>query len=1281
MKTANTKGLRCNQSIELLESRIAPAAVFINSSTARCTDADGDSITVKFSKGILTQDNVDEVLIENGNGLERINPGSKPVSFSVSVAKGPSGDGLAAIGASSPSGPAQNILVSADGKTASFLDVDGDWVAVKFSRSVLTADNAKNVVVVTDRGLEKVDTSGLLPGVTYSVTTTKSVLGDGISGLAGVVAATAKPLYVASSLKSASYMDTDGDMVTVGFSRAVLGAAAARQVLDLGPGGLEQINLAAAGGSVFSVVTSKSLLGNGLSSVGATALSGPAQGILVSADGKTATFLDIDGDWVTVKFNRAVLTADNAKNVVVVTDRGLEKVDLSGLAPGTSYSVTTSKSVLGDGISGLAREVAAAAKPLYVSSSLKSAYYMDADGDMVAVAFSRAVLSATAARQVLDLGAAGLEQVNLGAAGGSVFSVATIKSLIGNGLSSVGAATPAGPAQGIEVSADGRTARFLDIDGDLVTVKFNRAVLTADNAKNVVVVTERGLERVDTSGLLPGVTYSVTTSKSVLGDGISGLAGEVAATEKPLFVSSSLKAGSYMDADGDLVTVSFSRAVLGAATARQVLDLGAGGLEKIDVSSVGGSDFSLSARKSLIGNGTFGFGKTSTTATTVFIDPGGRLARYIDPDGDLVTVTFSKAVITPENASRVLFSDENGLQGVNLNEATNAAGVSYTVATVRGRSANGQISIGASQGPVAPAGIPAAGAPAALMDSIFLNSTGTTASFVDVDGDWVSVALGRGLFTPENVESIVQRGAYGLTKLDLKTVMAGRSGVDVSVSVAKSIDGDAKLKVGFVDGSNTNFGHLKMASVDVGRILAGDGRWTGTVEASADRKLQYGFTYEDERLERDNPTGLRFGRLIYAPAAKSVSLGSINPGAMGLSGSDRLSEFFGDVPKFVSGDIIGSMLRLDGSVPSFVSGSIRGEAEHYSGSVYFRGRAPDAVEVRGDIVGGSGYNTGILQIGYGSSFYAEGEAPKAPARGDILVRGNIIGGTGPAAEMSGGIAAYFPQTAGLKSITVKGDIRGGTLDQEISPPEPGLPGQGPMFSGFIQGTRVGKILVEGDIVGGTNNTQFTAFGLRPGLFIGGKIRGLTYGTVGGIGCKFVESIHVAGEMRGTLGSKGTWVDATIVLNGERDGQDQEGFDYGSAPNAKKIEIAGGFTRSTIQLNSVDGVVDEIKIGGNFEASNIMNGINNGDDNAFGTDDDYLVPGRHENGTSRIGSVVVGGSMTGSENMLVDRFTIAAKQIGKVTVGGVALALTAGRDRIENGNLLIQEPDTLSLFAQ
>ena len=58
MKTAATEGLRCNPRIELLGARIASAAVFVNPSTERCPDEDGDSITVKFSKGTLTQDNV-----------------------------------------------------------------------------------------------------------------------------------------------------------------------------------------------------------------------------------------------------------------------------------------------------------------------------------------------------------------------------------------------------------------------------------------------------------------------------------------------------------------------------------------------------------------------------------------------------------------------------------------------------------------------------------------------------------------------------------------------------------------------------------------------------------------------------------------------------------------------------------------------------------------------------------------------------------------------------------------------------------------------------------------------------------------------------------------------------------------------------------------------------------------------------------------------------------------------------------------------------------------------
>ena len=55
--------------VESLESRIAPAAVFLNSTKARYTDVDGDAVMVTFSKPILTAANVNTVLVTSGKGL------------------------------------------------------------------------------------------------------------------------------------------------------------------------------------------------------------------------------------------------------------------------------------------------------------------------------------------------------------------------------------------------------------------------------------------------------------------------------------------------------------------------------------------------------------------------------------------------------------------------------------------------------------------------------------------------------------------------------------------------------------------------------------------------------------------------------------------------------------------------------------------------------------------------------------------------------------------------------------------------------------------------------------------------------------------------------------------------------------------------------------------------------------------------------------------------------------------------------------------------------------
>ncbi|HEX8297070.1 MAG TPA: hypothetical protein VF593_12265, partial [Chthoniobacteraceae bacterium] len=48
--------------IEPLEARIAPAAVFVNPNTATFTDVDGDLVTVKFSKPLLSAQNIGTIL-------------------------------------------------------------------------------------------------------------------------------------------------------------------------------------------------------------------------------------------------------------------------------------------------------------------------------------------------------------------------------------------------------------------------------------------------------------------------------------------------------------------------------------------------------------------------------------------------------------------------------------------------------------------------------------------------------------------------------------------------------------------------------------------------------------------------------------------------------------------------------------------------------------------------------------------------------------------------------------------------------------------------------------------------------------------------------------------------------------------------------------------------------------------------------------------------------------------------------------------------------------------
>ena len=75
--------------IEPLESRIAPALLFVNANMATYDDVDGDRVTVKFSKPILTAGNVGNVIVVSGAQLIEIDlsaANGSPAGTGISVA-------------------------------------------------------------------------------------------------------------------------------------------------------------------------------------------------------------------------------------------------------------------------------------------------------------------------------------------------------------------------------------------------------------------------------------------------------------------------------------------------------------------------------------------------------------------------------------------------------------------------------------------------------------------------------------------------------------------------------------------------------------------------------------------------------------------------------------------------------------------------------------------------------------------------------------------------------------------------------------------------------------------------------------------------------------------------------------------------------------------------------------------------------------------------------------------------------------------------------------------
>jgi hypothetical protein len=353
-------------------------------------------------------------------------------------------------------------------------------------------------------------------------------------------------------------------------------------------------------------------------------------------------------------------------------------------------------------------------------------------------------------------------------------------------------------------------------------------------------------------------------------------------------------------------------------------------------------------------------------------------------------------------------------------------------------------------------------------------------------------------------------------------------------------------------------------------------------------------------------------------------------------------------------------------------------ASIFVGRTVTGGVSPDAV------LGAAGDSSGAV--------YAFGSL------GSVTIVGNVGGGGG---DFSGSIGAHGL----IGSVTVSGDLRGsdgsssGSINalDENSSQTPGA---------------IGKVVVGGDVVGalGVNAGSISSDGAIRSVKLGGLLAGseprsglvvagaglfgagnigpvdiaafgraevmganppppanggtvLAYGSVGSLtaGQIFNGTIHVADSL-GAVTVAGDMVGGIVTAGG------QAVFNGKSDLAIASLVVKGDVASSTIMAGySVTGSpanghaqIGSVQVTGDWSASDLVAGVANATGN-FGTSADTLIENSSSSVLSRIASIVIGGSVTGSADAN-DHFGFVARQIGSFRSGAGKLALdsTAGQ---------------------
>jgi hypothetical protein len=322
----------------------------------------------------------------------------------------------------------------------------------------------------------------------------------------------------------------------------------------------------------------------------------------------------------------------------------------------------------------------------------------------------------------------------------------------------------------------------------------------------------------------------------------------------------------------------------------------------------------------------------------------------------------------------------------------------------------------------------------------------------------------------------------------------------------------------------------------------------------------------------------------------------------------------GDVigPVIIGRDVVGggavesgSIIARRGVAEVVIGGSLMGGFDDSAGSI---SGANGKVKIGRDVEGGLGSFSGSI---INSDHLTE-----------VTIGGSLIGGYGAG---SGEIYA-----GDLGRVLITGDLQGKSIDSGSL-----------NFSGLIIGNHIESVTIDGSVLAGTDNSN------------DGSI--IECSTI--VAFTEIGSIQVNGNVIGTVGSAGdvTQVVFSAALSDSLPGNNLAIRKIAIGGRVERASFLGGYFVDVPENGNAQ--IGEVIVGGDWIASNLVAGIQDGGSAGFGDADDTIIipPGDPAKSTARINRIVIGGIVRGTPGG-TDHYVFESHMIGSFKANGVAIAL-------------------------